>query len=85
MSGKTGKLCGKSGDFGGNTWNIIGSNKQDERLLFHSIVYCLVPIVFLGLIQFMFVKYLPQRTFDRFIIVRNLFFMNVFCCNLGYC
>lgn len=29
---KTGKLCGKSGDFGGNTWNIIGSNKQDERL-----------------------------------------------------
>jgi len=32
MSGKTGKLCGKSGDFGGNTWNIIGSNKEDERL-----------------------------------------------------
>lgn len=32
LSGKTGKLCGKSGDFGGNTWNIIGSNKQDERL-----------------------------------------------------
>lgn len=32
MSGKTGKLCGKLGDFGGNTWNIIGSNKQDERL-----------------------------------------------------
>ena len=32
MSGKTGKLCGKSGDFGGNTWNIIGSNKQDESL-----------------------------------------------------
>lgn len=32
MSGKTGKLCGKSGDFGGYTWNIIGSNKQDERL-----------------------------------------------------
>lgn len=29
---KTGKLCGKLGDFGGNTWNIIGSNKQDERL-----------------------------------------------------
>ena len=32
MSGKTGKLCGKSGDFGGNTWNIIDSNKQDESL-----------------------------------------------------
>lgn len=32
MSGKTGKLCGKSGDFGGNKWNIIGSNKQDESL-----------------------------------------------------
>lgn len=29
---KTGKLCGKSGDFGGNTWNIIDSNKQDESL-----------------------------------------------------
>lgn len=32
MSGKTGKLCGKSGDYGGNTWNIIDSNKQDESL-----------------------------------------------------
>lgn len=32
MSGKTGKLCGKSGDFGGNTWNIIDSNKQDDSL-----------------------------------------------------
>lgn len=29
---KNGKIVRKLGDFGGNTWNIIGSNKQDERL-----------------------------------------------------
>ena len=33
----------------------------------------------------MFVKYLPQRTFDGFIIVRNLFSLDIFCSNSGYC
>ena len=85
MSGKTRNLCGKSGEFCGNMWNIFGYNNQKERLLVHRIVYCLVPIVFLGLIQFMFIQNLPQRTFERFIIVGNLFFTNVFCSNPGYC
>ena len=69
MSGKTRILYGKSGDFSGNKWNIFGYNKQDERLLVHRIVYSLIPIVLLGLIQFMFIQNRPQRTFERFIIV----------------
>lgn len=59
MSGKTRNLCGKSGDFGGNKWNIFGYNMQDERLLVHGIVYSLVPIVFRSLVQFMFIQNLP--------------------------
>ena len=59
MSGKTRNLCGKSGIFDGISWNIFGYNNQKERLLVHRIVYCLVPIIFLGLIQFMFIQNLP--------------------------
>ena len=59
MSGKTRNLCGKSGFFDGISWNIFGYNNQKERLLVHRIVYCLVPIIFLGLIQFMFIQNLP--------------------------
>ena len=59
MSGKTRNLCGKSGDFCGISWNIFGYNNQKERLLVYRIVYCLVPIIFLGLIQFMFIQNLP--------------------------
>ena len=59
MSGKTRNLCGKSGIFDGISWNIFGYNNQKERLLVHRIVYCLVPIIFLGFIQFMFIQNLP--------------------------
>lgn len=49
MSGKTGKLCGKLGDFGGNTWNIIGSKSKMKGYSFIALFIALFQLSFLVL------------------------------------